>query len=63
MERKIDVVNEKLLSKGHYCYKIHTSLIESSASSSIDKPPYHLTPSIFARLPQFLPENLDPNPF
>ena len=33
-----------MLSKEHYCYKIHTSLMESSAPPSIDSPLYGLIP-------------------
>ena len=40
---------EDLLSKEHYCHKIHTSLMESSTPSpTIDNPP-------------ILQENLDPH--
>ena len=44
-----------LLSKEHYCLKIHTLLMKSSAPPpSIDNPPYMDDP------PPFLQENLDP---
>ena len=45
---------EDLLSKEHYCYKIHALLMKSSAyPTSIDNPPIWTTPP-------FLQENLDP---
>ena len=33
-----------LLGKEHYSYKIHTSLMQSSAPSSIDNPPIWIPP-------------------
>ena len=43
-----------LLSKEHYCYKIHTSLLESSAA------PFYRQPLPYMHYPPFLSENLDP---
>ena len=38
-KRKRNIVNERLMSKEHYCYKIHTSLTKSSAYALfIDNP-------------------------
>ena len=45
---------KNLLTKKHYCYKIHTSLMTSSAHPpSVDNPLYGLTP-----LPHFYKKNL-----
>ena len=44
-----------LLSKEHYCYKIRTPLMKSSAPPSIDTP----LPPILNTLPIFIQQNFD----
>ena len=62
---------KELLIKEHYCYKIQTLLMESSAYSrpSVDKPPIWTTPppppfsqKSFEALPSMIFKNLNPPP-